>query len=359
MRIASAIVFCVLAISLAMPSRAETIWVEGEDAVYSRVHRHRWWYDQVDRKYLSGGEWISNFQNDEGLVEYRVRVEKSGSYKFWVRANPRNAQTSYRVNEYGWTEIDFSRAREKTNIALDNRDTIQYIAWIPVGEIWLKKGLNYVGFRFHSEIDFHGGLDCFVLTNEGFTPKGIDKPNGEYVRMVSAPPDEAIWIEGENPVQKSVSTHPWWYDQVKKEQLSNRDWLHHYSDDQQGVAFYEFDVLAKGTYTLWLRANPVKTRLAWSMGDSPEKDVPMDEPVELRNIAADGEPDLRFIAWTKVGEMELEPGKQEIRFRFHSPEHNHGAIDCMVFARIPFEPREALKPASRKVTTPSQKEDSP
>ena len=36
---------------------------------------------------------------------------------------------------------------------------------------------------------------------------------------------ESVWIEGEKPVKSTMNRHPWWYDQVKKDQLSGGDWI--------------------------------------------------------------------------------------------------------------------------------------
>src|SRR4051812_13223244 len=73
-------------------TRAEephTIWQEGEQPTTASVKRHPWWYDQVTPGELSGGAWISNFSKEqEGTAEYRVEVPASGTYHFWVRANP-------------------------------------------------------------------------------------------------------------------------------------------------------------------------------------------------------------------------------------------------------------------------------
>jgi hypothetical protein len=43
---------------------AEVIWIEGEKPVRSTMNRHPWWYDQVKRDQLSGGDFLSNFHKD-------------------------------------------------------------------------------------------------------------------------------------------------------------------------------------------------------------------------------------------------------------------------------------------------------
>ena len=68
---------------------AETIWVEGEKPTKSTMNRHPWWYDQVKKDQLSGGDWISNFADKKpGEAEYSVTAKEAGKFEFWVRANP-------------------------------------------------------------------------------------------------------------------------------------------------------------------------------------------------------------------------------------------------------------------------------
>ena len=49
----------------------DAIWIEGEKPTKADMHRHPWWYDQVKKDVLSGGDWISNFDKDhEGTADY-------------------------------------------------------------------------------------------------------------------------------------------------------------------------------------------------------------------------------------------------------------------------------------------------
>ncbi len=86
-------------LTLAAPVRAEWIWVEGEQPSRATVNRHPW-YDQVKREELSGGDFISNFNEQKaGEAEYTFKVNESGQYDFWVRANPVQARLSYRLGD--------------------------------------------------------------------------------------------------------------------------------------------------------------------------------------------------------------------------------------------------------------------
>lgn len=158
------------------PADAAWVWVEGEKAARSTIHRHPYWYDQVQRNQLSGGDLISNFHDEPGEASYCVNAPEAGDYVFWVRANPVQSKLSYRLNGGRWTEIDTKEPHESTNVAADQKIDLRFLAWVRVGTVTLKKGVNDVAFRMDSENHNHGFLDCFVLTNEPFQPRGTLKP---------------------------------------------------------------------------------------------------------------------------------------------------------------------------------------
>ena len=156
---------------------AATIWVEGERPIRSAMNRHPWWYDQVKREHLSGGDCISNFHDKIGEAAYEFTVVRAGEYQFWVRANPVKTEMAYRLNAGSWKEIDLAgNPQGVANIAADGKPDLRFIAWIDVGKVVLKKGVNQVAFRMHGNLHNHGYLDCFVLTDEPFQPNGILKP---------------------------------------------------------------------------------------------------------------------------------------------------------------------------------------
>src|ERR1039458_8237525 len=122
-----------------------------------------------------------------------------------------------------------------------------------------------------------------------------------------------------------MNRHPWWYDQVKRDQLSGGDLISNFSKDKPGEAEYRFTVAKTGEYEFWVRANPVQSKLTYALNGGPE--TPIDLNREKRdeiNIAADGKTDLRFIAWSKVGKVTLRAGENAIMFRMVSENNNHG-----------------------------------
>jgi hypothetical protein len=160
---------------------------------------------------------------------------------------------------------------------------------------------------------------------------------------------QTVWVEGERPHRATMSRHPFWYDQVKKDRLSGGDWISNWSDSQDGITEYAVAVPSKATYTLWVRANPVQTNLAWAIDRGMWTPIDMtSDLIDTVNVAADERPDLRFLAWKKVGELALSKGRHAISFRMSSENHHHGALDAFVLTTEPFLPNGTLRPGQVK-----------
>ena len=153
-----------------------------------------------------------------------------------------------------------------------------------------------------------------------------------------------IWVEGEKPAAQSMNRHPWYAD-VKRDNLSGGDFISNFSDDRPGEATYRFEASEAGEYVFWIHGNPVRTHLSYALNGGKLTEIDLSgEHLEQLNIASDGKPDLRFIAWIRVGTVTLKKGANEIRFRMDSKLSNHGSIDCFVLANEPFEPHGTAKP---------------
>ena len=154
-----------------------------------------------------------------------------------------------------------------------------------------------------------------------------------------------IWIEGEKPTAAKVTRHPWWYDLVKKQEFSGGDFISNWSDKQAGDLTYQFEAPKAGAYDFWLRANPVQAKLSFSLNGGLLNGVDLSgEQLENTNVAADGKPDLRFIAWIHVGKIALKAGRNELNFRMESENNHHGILDCFVLSATPFKPMGTAKP---------------
>lgn len=156
-----------------------------------------------------------------------------------------------------------------------------------------------------------------------------------------------IWIEGEQPAQTNITPHPWYHGQVKKNLLSNGDFLAHFSESGPGYATYEFHVSQSGTYNLWLRLNPLGRPISYRLDDGDEQRLTESSPAaDQTNIAADNKPDLRFIAWSSAGTLELVTGIHRLTFTFagQAGPHYHGSLDCFLLTPESFTPQGISKP---------------
>lgn len=153
-----------------------------------------------------------------------------------------------------------------------------------------------------------------------------------FLAGISSSRAALISIEGESPASSSVTRHPWWYEQVKKEALSGGAYLAHFDEAKAGEAAYSFTVSEPGAYHVWLRANPIKAAMSWKPDGADWMPVPLDKAIDVVNIAANNAPDLRFLGWIDLGIQNYSAGTHKLAFRFEKGEapQYHGAIDLIV-----------------------------
>jgi hypothetical protein len=156
-----------------------------------------------------------------------------------------------------------------------------------------------------------------------------------------------VWVEGENAAETNITRHPWYHGETRKDLLSGGDFLAHFSDQGPGQATYRVEVPSAGNYTLWVRANPVESRMTFRINNGPAQSINMHaNPIDNTNIAANNAPDLRFLAWARAGQVNLSTGPQTITFSFEGKvdPHFHGSLDCFVLTRSDFRPMGVAKP---------------
>ncbi len=159
--------------------------------------------------------------------------------------------------------------------------------------------------------------------------------------------DGFLWIEGEAATSKNVQPHNWYSEAIKKDQLSGKDWISHFTDKADGVVAYDLDVPSAADYTLWVRANVVGSALSYSLDGKNWTRIDTSRGVDVVNIANDGKPDLRIIGWINAGVVKLKAGKAKLHFKMHSGNNHHGAIDCFVLTTKPFVPNGTVQPGQK------------
>lgn len=167
-----------------------------------------------------------------------------------------------------------------------------------------------------------------------------------------------VWIEAEDAVRQSMNRHPWWYDQVRTNVFSGGAFLSNFHDSRDGTADYRFTVPAEGPRDLWIRANPFRSELRFRLNNGPEQEVDFRHGlVGQENVAADGKPDLRFLAWARVAAVPLRAGTNSLTFRMTGTNSHHGYLDCLVLADGSFDPVAAL--AARSPANPADADGFP
>ena len=163
-------------------------------------------------------------------------------------------------------------------------------------------------------------------------------PFGTIVRA------DTLWIEGERTSANGVTRHPWWYDQVKTNELSGGDLISNWSKEKPGELEYHVQAAQEGPYEFWVRANPIQAKLSYSLNGGADTAIALSSHQQAVNIALDDKPDLRFLAWIRVGNVSLQKGVNTVRFRMTSDNNHHGMLDCFVLSMTPFQPNGILKP---------------
>ncbi len=157
------------------------------------------------------------------------------------------------------------------------------------------------------------------------------------------------WVEGEKPSASNATRHPWWYDKVKTDLLSGGGFISHWSDQRPCELTYQIENPTAGDHHFWIRANPVQSKLSFSINGGPFQAVDFTRSqADVVNLAADDKPDLRFLCWCSPGQVPLKAGTNEIRFRMDSENNHHGMLDCFLLIRETFRPSGTRKPGEAR-----------
>ena len=348
MRIRSLVAASLLALSTpAFAADDDYVWVEGEDAKTSDLVPHPWYSEAVNKPALSGGAWLSQFTDKgDGTASYEVAVPKDGEWSLWVRANPIQAKLAYQIAGGEWKEADLGRATDQLNIANDAKPDLRFLAWAKIDKLALKAGASRIAFKFHSDNMHHGGLDCFLLTTKTFLPNGANKP-GPKKSESGFDASSYVWVEGEEASATNAKPHTWYSDAVKKDALSGGGWVSSFDGPAEVVSTYEVAIPKSGDFTVWMRVNPIQSRVSYRIGGGDWVELDTGRNSDNINIANDSKPDLRFVAWVKGGTANLPAGKATVEVKFHSRSNGHGGLDCFVLAAKPFAPNGKTKPGAR------------
>ena len=186
-----------LVVVLHTASAADWIWIEGEAPAETNIRPHPWYQGETRKDLLSAGSMLAHFSDQgPGKALYRFDAPAAGDYTLWVRANPTRAAYTFSANGGPAQPFDMTRDQsDNTNIAANNAPDLRFIAWSRAGSATLSSGANTLAFTFEGKVDanFHGSLDCFVLTRGEFRPMGTAKPDQIAAKLEAVARENEGW----------------------------------------------------------------------------------------------------------------------------------------------------------------------
>ncbi len=151
-----------------------------------------------DFNVLSGGDWLSGVVKAGGDpvgATYTLDVPEAGTYQLWARKFWKHGPFRWRFDGNDWQ----TAGRDLT--LADSVTIRQHLVanWVALGEVELNAGLATFSWQLTDlkpGKDEGYGLDCFLLTQEPFTPRGKLKPN---TRDGRAMPGHFAWDPPTDP----------------------------------------------------------------------------------------------------------------------------------------------------------------
>jgi len=186
--------FLILGFTLAVTSlRAETIWWEAEAAVDTSMNTSGAYApspDDVEK--ISGGEWLNGQVSDGLYADYTITVREGGKYGFYVRRFWLHGAFRWRFDDRPWVSVE-----GLNQTVLDQEKTAKGpVTWVDLGYVELAPGEHKVRIEIVGESEYQFNkvfaFDCFALSNDGFTPKGVNKEGG----VRKSAPSPAASVDG-------------------------------------------------------------------------------------------------------------------------------------------------------------------
>ena len=169
---------CVLSGGGAGATEQTYVWWEGEafkesnvpDPVNNRLPGNK---NAEQRAKLSGDRWLTPQGPERDtpyFVKYEVNVPRTATYNFWVRKFWHHGPFRWRFGTTEWRICDRLAVQDHTFLELH-----WGAYWVFLGKADLTKGTHTFQIEM---LDTKGGgaIDCFLLIDGAFTPRGKLKP---------------------------------------------------------------------------------------------------------------------------------------------------------------------------------------
>lgn len=131
--------------------------------------------DPKVQELLSGGDWLQTGKGSTARASWTVDVTEPGKYAFWTRKFWKHGPFRYRWNFGQWVSV----GRD-----VELADSVPLwrgveVNWVLLGDVDLPMGPNKLEIEGQSDATAMA-FDCFLLTQEPFTPRGKLKPGEGY-----------------------------------------------------------------------------------------------------------------------------------------------------------------------------------
>ncbi|MCB0216315.1 MAG: hypothetical protein KDH92_06745 [Chloroflexi bacterium] len=177
-------------------TRADRVWIEGEDADASTFNQHGWYRrDGLRLTQLSPGEpeaapgdWLAHFSNGPTPAEasYRFALSEAGPHRLWLRASSYQVDMWYRLNGGPRQAIDTdSDPRETLRLNEPPAIDMRFISWFDLGAPDLPAGPNTLTVGLEprrlngGDMVTHGGIDAIAILSASldWAPTGALRPD--------------------------------------------------------------------------------------------------------------------------------------------------------------------------------------
>jgi hypothetical protein len=167
---------------------------------------------------------------------------------------------------------------------------------------------------------------------------------------------DSVWIEGESLARPPAGFKVGGWG--NKHYLSGGAWLYASIDGKEAEALpadgvllqFPFEIRGQGSHEVWARVGYefVRAPMRWRIDDGPwGDDGPERLTTDLMEIA-----EWTEVAWVKLGNVDLKPGKHTLQIRFErrllpgkkQPERIIAGLDCFCITHEPFRPNGRFKP---------------
>lgn len=182
-------------------ARAEFIWLEAEQPTAANFPAKNPFAanDDIEKSRLSGGEWIGieGRRAAPTFASYQFNVENAGAHSVFARKFWKHGPFKWRIDDGDWKSVGkdvglIDRVQIRKNVEVN---------WIALGSVELSAGAHTLQIELTDNFG-PAAFDCFVITNQPFTPRGKLRP-GEKIGAAPAgwfafEPDEDPF--GESPI---------------------------------------------------------------------------------------------------------------------------------------------------------------